>query len=188
MQIRRHLIAAGVMIAACSTASAESELKKGFEGALIGCEEWVLNPASWASGAEPFLETVGLGDKMGLVAEVDEAALPPPALREANHYWRINSTNDSGYILVVSDRLPMCHISGGGAEDLQPVIVDVLASDSFKARWTEVSSDRMGEMKTGQYRSIEEPAFFITISHAAEPGQRTDRVQLLATAFYQMQQ
>jgi hypothetical protein len=55
-----------VAIAAASPASAQSDLEQGLSGALRGCETWVLDPASWSSGPEPFIKAVGLGAKMGL--------------------------------------------------------------------------------------------------------------------------
>src|SRR5690606_5009426 len=127
--MRRRLGWAILALSLAAPASANTELEKGFAGALRGCEEWVLNPASWDQGVEPFLSAVGLGDKMGPVESVNEASLPPPQWRVANHYWRINSTADAGYILVVSDQLPICHITGGGGSDLQPVVEAILASD-----------------------------------------------------------
>lgn len=163
------------------SANAQSDLEKGFAGALRGCEEWVLNPASWAEGTGPFLATVGLGDKMGLVESVDEAALPPRELRAANHYWRINSTADAGFILVVSDQLPMCHISGGGGSDLQPVVEAVLASSAFQSRWVKGDDKSRGDMASTAYRSREEPSFSLVISRAKKAGQRLDRVQVLAS-------
>jgi len=36
-----------------SQANAQSDLEKGSAGALRGCEEWVLNPASWTEGPAP---------------------------------------------------------------------------------------------------------------------------------------
>src|SRR3546814_15249432 len=66
-------------------------------------------------------------DLMGLVDSVDEASLPPKELLRGNHYWRINSTEKAGYVLVVSDQLPMCHITGGGDTDLQPIVEAVIA-------------------------------------------------------------
>ncbi|MBH0112931.1 hypothetical protein I5E68_08205 [Novosphingobium sp. YJ-S2-02] len=68
---------------------------------------------------------------MGQVASVAEVNLPPEAWRAGNIYWRINSTLNAGYVLVVSHRMPICHLTGGGAEDLQPVVVEVLASAEF---------------------------------------------------------
>lgn len=152
---------------------------------LRGCEEWVLNPASWVDGTGPFVKAVGLGNQMGLVERVEEATLPPEQLRLANHYWRINSTLGAGYILVVSDRLPMCHITGGGDTDLQPIVEAVLSSAEFKGRWEQSESNSRGDMATTVFRNRQEPKFSITISRANKPGQRLDRVQVLATALYE---
>src|SRR3546814_12652860 len=114
---------------------AQSDLEDGFAGALRGCEEWILDPASWARGSGPFVAAVGLGDKMGLVDSVDEASLPPKELLRGNHYWRINSTEKAGYVLVVSDQLPLCHITGGGDPDLQPIAEAGNASPEFATPW-----------------------------------------------------
>jgi hypothetical protein len=168
-------------IASTPPAQAQSELEKGFDGALRGCEEWVLNPGSWAKGPAPFVAAVGLGDKMGLVERVEEVSLPPQQFRVGNHYWRINSTIGAGYILVVSDKLPMCHITGGGDTDLQPIVKSVLSPSSFASRW---EGDTNGEMESSVFRNRKQPAFSIVISRARDPGQRLDRVQVLATAVY----
>jgi hypothetical protein len=165
---------------------AETPLEQGLTGALRGCEEWVLNPKSWANGVAPFVSAVGLGDKMGTVAQVSEAALPPPALRVGSHYWRINSTPGAGFILVVSDQMPMCHITGGGDTDLQPVAEAVLGAATFTSRWEKIGEDTKGEMITTAFRNREEPAFSILVSRARAPGQRLDRVQVIATATFKM--
>lgn len=173
-----------VGLALASPAYAQSELEKGFAGALRGCEEWVLNPASWSNGPAPFVSTVGLGDKMGLVDHVEDVNLPPPSLRAGNHYWRINSTAGAGFILVVSDRLPMCHITGGGGTDMQPVVSSVLTSSTFTSRWKLIKESSTGDMATSQFQSVEEPKFSIVISRAKKPGERLDRVQVFATAMF----
>jgi hypothetical protein len=184
MQARIAFSLAAMAIEFATSAKAEAPLEQGFAGALRGCEEWVLNPKSWARGVAPFVATVGLGDKMGLVERVDEASLPPPPLRVANHYWRINSTPNSGFVLVVSDQLPMCHITGGGAADLQPAIEAVLGASAFTSHWARVGDDTRGELRTTSYQSRQDPALSILVSRAKAPGQRTDRVQVLATATY----
>lgn len=184
MAVRLGFVVAGLV--AATPSHAESELEKGFAGALHGCEEWVLNPASWAEGPAPFLSTVGLGTKMGLVETVDEAALPPQALRAGNRYWRINSATNAGYILVVSDQLPMCHITGGGSSDLQPIVQAVLESSDFKSRWEKVGESSRQDMTTTTYRNRQEPSFSMVLSRATEQGQRLDRVQVLATAAINM--
>jgi hypothetical protein len=169
-------------LAISGPAAAQPDLENGLAGALRGCQEWVLNPSSWAKGAGPFVAKVGLGDKMGLVQSVDEAALPPKELRAGNHYWRINSTPNAGFILVVSDQLPMCHITGGGAVDLQPSVETVLTSSEFQNQWELVKTQSRGDMVSTTYRNREEPKFSMVVSRAKKAGERLDRVQVLATA------
>ena len=179
----RYLLPAILVCGAlASPAHAEPNLEKGFDGALRGCEEWLLNPASWADGTGPFVEAVGLGSQMGLADRVEEVNLPPAQLRRANHYWRINSTPNAGYVLVVSDQLPMCHITGGGGVDLQPSVERVLSSPDFNQRWQSEKSAGIGGMATTVFRNREDPALSITISRAGKSGERLDRVQVLATA------
>ena len=138
--MRNVLILLIAFLTFATPSNAQSDIERGFAGALRGCEEWVLNPASWAQGTRPFIETVGLGDQMGLVERVEEVNLPPKPLRKANHYWRINSSQGAGYILVVSDQLPMCHITGGGDADLQPIVERVMMSPEFTGNWDQVEA------------------------------------------------
>lgn len=176
-----------LLLAALATSTptnGPSEVEMGFVGALRGCEEWILNPASWIDGPKSFVETVGLGNKMGLVDTVPDVSLPPKNLRLANHYWRINSTEDAGYFLVVSDRLPMCHLTGGGNTDLQPVVESVVASKSFVDRWEPISNKTIRDMVSRTYRNRVEPKLSLTVSNANKPKQRRDRVQVLATATF----
>lgn len=183
----RYLLLASLAFATlASPAYAEPSLENGFDGALRGCEEWLLNPESWAEGTSPFIEAVGLGQQMGLVDRVEEVNLPPAQLRRANHYWRINSTSDAGYVLVVSDELPMCHITGGGGVDLQPSVESVLASADFNRRWRSEKSGATEGMATTVFRNREDPALSVTISRADKSGERLDRVQVSATAIYQI--
>ena len=168
-----------------SPVSAEPNLDKGFDGALRGCELWLLDPGSWAEGTGPFIKALGLGEQMGLVERVEEVNLPPKQLRRANRYWRINSTPTAGYVLVVSEQLPMCHITGGGNADLQPSVERVLSSPEFNRRWQSDKSFTNGDMETTVFRSQEDSALSITISRATGEGQQLDRVQVLATALYQ---
>lgn len=182
----RHLLPAFLAFAVfTSPAQAEPNLEKGFDGALRGCEEWLLNPASWADGPGPFIEAVGLGNQMGLVEKVEEVNLPPKPMRRAMHYWRINSAPTAGYVLVVSDQVPMCHITGGGGTDLQPSVQSVLSSPAFNERWETLKTAFKADMTTTTFRNREDPALSMAISRAQKPGQRLDRVQVIATATYQ---
>jgi hypothetical protein len=166
------------------SAHAETNLERGFDGAVRGCEEWLLNPASWTDGVGPFVEAVGLGEQMGPVDRVAEANLPPPQMRRGNRYWRINSTPVAGYVLVVSDQLPMCHITGGGESDLQPSVESVLSSTDFQRRWEQQGTVIEGDVAATTFLNRSDPALSIIITRAREPGQRTDRVQVTATGAY----
>lgn len=182
--MRSVLIALATFAPFSAPAQAQSDLERGFAGAVRGCEEWVLNPASWTDGTGPFIKAVGLGSQMGLVDRVDEVNLPPEQLRQANHYWRINSTQSAGYVLVVSDQVPMCHITGGGNVDLEPVVEAVLTTADFAKRWEQVKDVSKGDMASTQFRNREDPRLSIVISRAKRAGERPDRVQVLATATY----
>ena len=167
-------------------AQAEDELLRGFEAALQGCEKWVLEPAAWLDKRDSFVASLELDGKAGFVDGVPDAALPPAELRVSNHYLRINSTISSGYFLAVSDRLPMCHITGGGQEDLQPLVEAVLTSSHFRQRWRQVNQTNDDGMVTSTYQNSEEPNFSMHVSRADAAGARTVRVQVLATAIYDL--
>lgn len=167
-------------------ALAEDPLEQGFAGALRGCEEWILNPKTWTDTLQPFVDAVALGDTMGLVDTIPDVAQPPAAMRSGNVYWRINSTLDAGYFLVVSYNLPICHISGGGQQDLQPVVERVLASDDFRARWDELEKQGRDGITMTTFRNRNEPKLEIVISRADKPGERRDRVQVLATGQFEI--
>ena len=182
--MRYYLIALAAFAALPAPALAQASLERGLSGALRGCEEWVLDPGSWADGTGPFVKAVGLGEQMGLVDRVEEVNLPPQELRKANHYWRINSTEGAGYVLVVSDQLPMCHITGGGNTDLQPAVEAVIASPEFRAQWERITDRSNADMAFTEYRNRQNPGLSIAITRAKGPGERLDRVQVIATATY----
>ena len=173
-------------LACAAPASAQSALETGFQGALRACETWVLEPTTWIDGLGGFAAKVGLGTEAGWVRSVDDASLPPKELRVSNHYLRINSSANAGYILVVSDRLPFCHITGGGGVDLQPVIESVLASSEFSSHWETIADHSRPDMASTAFRNREDPKLEILISRATKPGERLDRVQVLASGGYDL--
>jgi len=181
-----RLLTAASVFASSTPAIAQWDLELGFDGALRGCENWVLDPATWADGLEPFASKLGLGDRAGWVSSVNDAALPPSEMRVANHYLRINSTPTAGFILVVSDRAPFCHITGGGGTDLQPVVKSELASETFKGRWQEVKTQSRGDMVSTTFRSRIDPKLQMVVSHAIKVGSLLDRVQVIASAEYDL--
>ena len=91
---RAGAFAAVATLALAAPAAAQDELRAGFEGALRGCEAWVLEPDSWGEGFAPFLKAMSLGNTAEAIDGIAEEAQPPEPWRVANHYWRINSTRN----------------------------------------------------------------------------------------------
>ena len=169
-----------------AAAPASTPVQEGFAGALRGCETWVLDPSSWADGTRSFESKVGLGSMMGMVDNVGEASLPPPAMRRANHFWRINASADSGYVLVVSDQLPICHITGGGGTDIRTAVTTTLTAPEFSRHWTKTGEHSANGLVSTEYRSVVDPKFSIIISQPSADSWSLDRVQVIATAQYQL--
>lgn len=159
-------------------------LDAAFDAALRGCETWILKPGSWTNGVERFVAAVGLGDGLEWVETVPESALPPPQMRRGNQYWRIAATQGAAYVLVVSDRLPICHITGGGGGDLQPPVESVLAGAAFAGRWERTSETVQGDRLSSAYKHRDEPALSILITRARAPGRRGGEVQVIATGVW----
>ncbi|MEM9235059.1 MAG: hypothetical protein AAGA69_12575, partial [Pseudomonadota bacterium] len=67
-----------ITIFSTATSAAQSDIEKGFSGAVRGCAEWVLNPASWTDGTDSFEAATELGDKMFRVQTLPDFAMPPP--------------------------------------------------------------------------------------------------------------
>ncbi len=146
----------------------------------------MLDPTSWsgAQGLAPLVELTGLGTRINVVPSVIDAAMPPEEFRVANHYFRIDATRGEGFFLVVSDQLPICHITGGGVNDMQPVVEQVLASATFLARWEDTGEERDGAIISSFYRHRLVPQMELVISRPGAAGQPHDLTQVIATARY----
>ena len=165
-----------------SAIGAEPALATGFNGALKGCEEWVLNPKSWIDGPAPFMAATGLGDQITPLSKVGDFALPPRPLRRANHYWRIDATDAAGFVLVTSDQLPMCHITGAGRGDFRSSVEAVLTGDAFRSRWERTGAQVSGNLTSTNFRSRLHPSFSLVVSRATTGTQSQGGVQVIATA------
>src|SRR3546814_18158498 len=98
----------------------------------------------------------------------------------------LNLTENAGVGRVLSVQLPMCNITSCGNTDLLPIVEAVIASPEF-ARHLEAGGDlSKGDMASTRFRNREEPSLSIIISRAKSPGQRLDRVQVIATATYEL--
>jgi hypothetical protein len=161
-------------------------LAAGFDGTLLACESWVLDPTSWSGeqGIAPLVDLTGLGDRIYPVPGVIDSALPPEEFRAANHYFRIDATRGEGFYLVVSDRLPMCHITGGGVNAMHQVVEQVLLSPAFKHRWEVLDLAEQDGMVSTYYRHRLVPLMELVVSRQAVGSPTTDLVQVIATAQY----
>ena len=187
--MRFLVFAAAALLAAVPPSFAESSaavdpLRTGLEGALRGCETWILDPQSWIDDPAPFLAAIDLAGRVAETEALPEALLPPDGLRRANRYWRIAAGGETGYALVVSVDLPMCHVTGGGGEDLQPAAEAVVGSSAFAARWSRVEEERSNGIVSTLFRSRKEPKLTLLVSRADAPDARRDRPQVVATATY----
>lgn len=160
-------------------------LAAGFDGVLLACESWVLDPTSWSGteGLAPLVELTGLGARLYPVPGVIDAALPPAEFRQANHYFRVDATAGEGFYLVVSDRVPMCHITGGGVNAMGDVIAQVLASPAFRHRWESTGVEEGDGVISTQYRHRLVPQMELVVSRQ-RAGSANDLVQVVATAQY----
>lgn len=167
-----------------------SGLAAGFDGTLLACESWVLDPTSWSGeqGIAPLVDLTGLGERIYPVPGVIDAALPPEEYRAANHYFRVDATRGEGFYLVVSDRLPVCHITGGGVNAMNQVVEQVLASPAFLHRWEELDRSDEDGMVSTHYRHRLVPQMELVVSRKAVASPTTDLVQVVATAQYDYNQ
>jgi hypothetical protein len=173
------LLAAAVVAAAPVGNSAQ----EGFETAVAACESWILKPATWADHIDEFPKRAGLAESLQPQATVPDVALPPPPLRQAMHSWRV-PVGSGGFFLTVSDVQPFCHIVGGGPDDLQPGAEAGLKSMLSENRWQRTKDSRQGDLISTMLVNTHFKRFTMIVTRAVTAGQRTDRVQVLATAQY----
>ena len=185
------LLASSMLLAPSGAAFAQDGIKSdplrsGLEGALRGCEIWVLDPSSWIDDPARFLAAVDLGTAVFETESFTEPLLPPEPYRHGNRYWRINTGVADGYALVVSSDIPMCHITGGGSADFQPAAEAVATSIAFLTRWERTGEERRDGIVSTFLRSRAQPKLSLVLSRAGAPGARRDRVQVIVTASYDL--
>ena len=190
-RLSRLLLASTMLLAISGSASAQDgpvadPLRSGLEGALRGCEIWVLDPSSWLNDPARFLAAIDLGGAVFETESLPEPLLPPEPFRRGNRYWRIHAGPNEGYALVVSRDIPMCHITGGGGVDFQPAAEAVAASPDVSDRWERIGEERQGGMVSTFFRLRKEPKLALVLSRADEPGARRDRPQVIVTVTYDL--
>ncbi len=187
----RLLLASAMLLAISGSASAQDgpvadPLRRGLEGALRGCEIWVLDPSSWLNGPTRFLAAIDFGGAAFETESLPEPLLPPEPFRRGNRYRRLNAGPNEGYALVVSRDIPMCHITGGGAVDFQPAAEAVAASPHISDRWERISEERLDGMVSTFFRLRKVPKLALVLSRADAQGARRDRPQVIVTMTYDL--
>jgi hypothetical protein len=170
-----------LLAAAVAAAPAANSPEVGFNTAVSACESWILDPATWADHIDEFPKRAGLADKLQPQNGVPDVALPPQPLRRALHSWRI-PVGSGGFFLTVSDQLPFCHISGGGPDDFKPGTEAGLKGMLAANRWLKTKESRQDDLLSTELVSAKSKKLTMVVTRAASSGQRTDRVQVLATA------
>lgn len=173
------LLAAAWLAAGGAIAPVVASDVAAIDTAVASCERWLLEPESWADDIAGF----DRGTILKPATSIPDILLPPPTARVAMHHWRVPLT-DGGVFVTTSDRLPICHVAGGGQGDLQPSVTALFQSPDWNRRWKAANTKRRGEMTSQQFVSLRDPKLTMTLSYATAPGGRTDRVQLIATAQY----
>ena len=168
-------------IAATPTSAQTAEV--GFNTALAACESWILEPATHAEDVNSFEKRSHLDGRIERQGKLPDIALPPPDLRVNLRSWRV-PVGTGGYFVTVSDRLPMCHIAGGGSDDFQPGIESALKALVSSGRWKTIENRRTDDALSTQLVHGLHRKFVLIVTRAAHPGSRTDRPQVIATARY----
>lgn len=186
------IVAAALMVAqvpapAQPAVEPDAIVSAAVDTAITACEDWILQPKSWADNIAGFPVASGLAER-GLTgqAKVPDVALPPPALRRALHHWRVAAGNSAGVFVTTSGQLPVCHLAGGGPVDFQPAVEALLASDAFGKQWKVVQSQKSDDLAKTDYVSQQDTRLTMVLSRAAQAGERRDRVQFLATLQYRI--
>ncbi len=138
-----------------------------------------------AAAVDTAIAAFGRGQGLQPQAAVPSVALPPPTTRVALDHWRMPS-GEGGVYVTASDRSPACQLSGGDPFDRQPAIFAPRRSSGFVRRWKRTSDDRDGDMVSARFVSTVDPESSVILSYAAAAGGRSDRVQFLAPASYQI--
>jgi hypothetical protein len=176
------MISEALLAAAAVTAKSPQE---GLQTAVKACESWILDPATWADQISEFPKQAGLSGQLQAQDSVPDVALPPPELRNALHFWHV-PVGQGGYFVTVSDVKPFCHIAGGGPDDFEPGAEAALTALISKGSWRKVADKTNGGLRSSELVSGQSDQLTMTLTRAATAGQPTDRVQVLATAVYEI--
>ena len=161
-----------------------SELQVALSSGLAACENWVLEPKTWAENDKLFAAKIGLEGKLLPMGGIPSGILPDGLMASATNFWRIDGGNGNGIFVVASSTNPVCNVAAGGPSDLQPDAEKLIAAINQGKNWKLVDSERQDGMITSFFESMTDSKSGLIVSRASKAGDRTDRVQFLATVTF----
>lgn len=169
--------------ATAATGSGDNPVGAAVSTAVETCEAWMLHPDTRTAGADGFPAKAGLAGRLISRPSIPDAAMPPPSMRDAPHYWYIAAPS-GGLFVSVSDTVRGCNVIGGAAVDLQPGVEATIRDPSFGTRWHVANEKHDGDMHSTRFASVSDKHVWMLVSRADQPGARRDRAQVAVTVGY----
>jgi hypothetical protein len=158
-----------------------SELEAALSNGLKACEGWILEPNTWVESEELFAAKIGLEAKLLPIAGVPPGVLPEGLMASATNFWRIDGGNGNGVFVVASSTNPVCNVAAGGPSDLQPDVEVLINKIGNGQNWKSTKNEQYDGMTSTHFTGLVITESSLIISRASKAGDRTDRVQFLAT-------
>ncbi len=156
------------------------------ETAVQACTSWIAEPASWADGIGEFPANTGLDQSgLGEIESVPDFALPMPEARRNMHHWQVGQATEI-YFITASDVTPVCHVVGGGSDDLFPSGERLLQFLGATNIWENQGETAREDISTHRFAFVADPKMELFVSYALEAGSRTDRPQIVSTIIYNL--
>lgn len=162
------------------------QLQTAMSDGVHACQEWILDPKTWAENNQLFAEKIGLGDKLIAIGGLPPGVLPNELMVQATNFWRLNGGNGNGVFVVASNINPVCNVAGGGPSDLQPAAEAIVSDFKQGKEWKEMNVKSEADMTSSHFVNEANQKAEMVISRATKAGGRTDRVQFLTTVFYKI--
>ena len=161
-----------------------NELQAALSNGLVACQNWILEPKTWAEDDKLFASNIGLDGKLIPMGGIPSGVLPDGLMASATNFWRIDAGNGNGVFVVASSTIPVCNVAGGGPSDFQPDAEMLVAKIGQGQDWKIANSERKDDMTTTFFKGMVYNNNELVVSRASKAGDRTDRVQFLASVTF----
>ena len=185
--LRIAALAGLVFATSATTAEAQSSpVGAAVEAGILACSKWVLEPKTWSTNETDFANAIGLAERLRPIGGLPPGVLPEAMSAALDRFWILDAGSGNGVFVAASSSKPVCNVIGGGASDYEPEVEGLLVSPNFTALWTSHDHHLEGDMVTDTYMYATDKKAQFVVSRADQPAARTDRVQFLATLFYEI--